>query len=133
MVLVSAQVEAELVDLDAEDRADFLDSLGVNLENTGLRRIIREAYDILNLQTYFTSGPTETRAWTIKKGWKAPQAAGVIHGDFERGFIKAETISYEDLVACGSEAECKKQGKLRLEGKDYVVAEGDCILFRFNV
>lgn len=133
MVLVSAQVEAELVDLDTEDRADFLDSLGVNLDNTGLRRIIREAYDILNLQTYFTSGPTETRAWTIKKGWKAPQAAGVIHGDFERGFIKAETISYEDLVACGSETECKKQGKLRLEGKDYVVAEGDCILFRFNV
>ena len=133
VVLVSAQVEAELVDLDDEDRADFLESLDVNLENTGLRRIIREAYDILDLQTYFTSGPTETRAWTIKKGWKAPQAAGVIHGDFERGFIKAETISYEDLVACGSEAECKKQGKLRLEGKDYVVAEGDCILFRFNV
>eukprot|EP00985_Skeletonema_marinoi_P018972 scaffold10732_cov148-Skeletonema_marinoi.AAC.1 len=133
VVLVSAQVEAELVDLDPEDRADFLESLDVNLDNTGLRRIIREAYEILDLQTYFTSGPTETRAWTIKKGWKAPQAAGVIHGDFERGFIKAETISYEDLVACGSEAECKKQGKLRLEGKDYVVAEGDCILFRFNV
>jgi len=133
VVLVSAQVESELVDLDPEDRADFLESLNVNLDNTGLRRIIREAYDILDLQTYFTSGPTETRAWTIKKGWKAPQAAGVIHGDFERGFIKAETISYEDLVACGSEAECKKQGKLRLEGKDYVVAEGDCILFRFNV
>eukprot|EP00984_Skeletonema_dohrnii_P003293 scaffold1090_cov118-Skeletonema_dohrnii-CCMP3373.AAC.9 len=133
VVLVSAQVEAELVDLEPEDRADFLESLDVNLDNTGLRRIIREAYEILDLQTYFTSGPTETRAWTIKKGWKAPQAAGVIHGDFERGFIKAETISYEDLVACGSEAECKKQGKLRLEGKDYVVAEGDCILFRFNV
>eukprot|EP00577_Skeletonema_sp_RCC1716_P012419 CAMPEP_0113415988 /NCGR_PEP_ID=MMETSP0013_2-20120614/24877_1 /TAXON_ID=2843 ORGANISM="Skeletonema costatum, Strain 1716" /NCGR_SAMPLE_ID=MMETSP0013_2 /ASSEMBLY_ACC=CAM_ASM_000158 /LENGTH=402 /DNA_ID=CAMNT_0000303015 /DNA_START=125 /DNA_END=1333 /DNA_ORIENTATION=+ /assembly_acc=CAM_ASM_000158 len=133
VVLVSAQVEAELVDLDPEDRLDFLESLDVNLDNTGLRRIIREAYEILDLQTYFTSGPTETRAWTIKKGWKAPQAAGVIHGDFERGFIKAETISYEDLVACGSEAECKKQGKLRLEGKDYVVAEGDCILFRFNV
>eukprot|EP00577_Skeletonema_sp_RCC1716_P012114 CAMPEP_0113404880 /NCGR_PEP_ID=MMETSP0013_2-20120614/18641_1 /TAXON_ID=2843 ORGANISM="Skeletonema costatum, Strain 1716" /NCGR_SAMPLE_ID=MMETSP0013_2 /ASSEMBLY_ACC=CAM_ASM_000158 /LENGTH=402 /DNA_ID=CAMNT_0000290543 /DNA_START=125 /DNA_END=1333 /DNA_ORIENTATION=+ /assembly_acc=CAM_ASM_000158 len=133
VVLVSAQVEAELVDLDPEDRADFLESLDVNLDNTGLRRIIREAYEILDLQTYFTSGPTETRAWTIKKGWKAPQAAGVIHGDFERGFIKAETISYEDLVACGSEAECKKQGKLRLEGKEYVVAEGDCILFRFNV
>lgn len=133
MVLVSAQVEAELVDLDAEDRADFLESLGVKLDDTGLRRVIREAYSILNLQTYFTSGPTETRAWTIQKGWKAPQAAGVIHGDFERGFIKAETITYDDLVTCGSEAEVKKQGKLRLEGKDYVVAEGDVILFRFNV
>jgi GTP-binding protein YchF len=133
LVLVSAQVEAELVDLTTEDRADFLESLGVSLDDTGLRRVIREAYDILNLQTYFTSGPTETRAWTIKKGWKAPQAAGVIHGDFERGFIKAETISYDDLVACGSEAEVKKQGKLRLEGKDYVVKEGDVILFRFNV
>lgn len=133
MVLVSAQVEAELVDLDAEDRADFLESLGVSLDDTGLRRVIREAYSILNLQTYFTSGPTETRAWTIQKGWKAPQAAGVIHGDFERGFIKAETITYDDLVTCGSEAEVKKQGKLRLEGKDYVVVEGDVILFRFNV
>lgn len=133
MVLVSAQVEAELVDLDPEDRADFLDSLDVTLDNTGLRRVIREAYDILNLQTYFTSGPTETRAWTIGKGWKAPKAAGVIHNDFERGFIKAETIGYDDYVDCGSEAEAKKQGKLRVEGKDYVVQEGDCILFRFNV
>ncbi|KAL7529994.1 hypothetical protein ACHAXR_003260 [Thalassiosira sp. AJA248-18] len=133
MVLVSAQVEAELVDLDSEDRNDFLESLGVGIDDCGLRRVIREAYDILNLQTYFTSGPTETRAWTIGRGWKAPQAAGVIHGDFERGFIKAETITYQDLVDCGSEAEVKKQGKLRLEGKDYVVQEGDVILFRFNV
>lgn len=133
MVLVSAQVEAELIELDEEDRVDFLDSLDVKPDDCGLRRVIREAYDILNLQTYFTSGPTETRAWTIGKGWKAPQAAGVIHGDFERGFIKAETITYEDLVDCGSEAEVKKQGKLRLEGKDYVVKEGDVILFRFNV
>ena len=133
MVLVSAQVESELIDLDPADRADFLDSLGVSIDDCGLRRVIREAYDILNLQTYFTSGPTETRAWTIGKGWKAPQAAGVIHGDFERGFIKAETISYQDLVDCGSEAEVKKQGKLRLEGKEYVVQEGDIILFRFNV
>ena len=133
MVLVSAQVESELIDLDPADRADFLDSLGVSIDNCGLRRVIREAYDILNLQTYFTSGPTETRAWTIGRGWKAPQAAGVIHGDFERGFIKAETISYQDLVDCGSEAEVKKQGKLRLEGKEYVVQEGDIILFRFNV
>lgn len=132
-VLVSAQVEAELVDLEDEDRNEFLESLGVGLDDCGLRRVIREAYDILDLQTYFTSGPTETRAWTIGRGWKAPQAAGVIHGDFERGFIKAETISYSDLVDCGSEAEVKKQGKLRLEGKEYVVQEGDVILFRFNV
>merc|ERR1711966_360287 len=118
MVLVSAQVEAELVDLDAEDCLDFLDSLGVDLEGSGLRKMIREAYDILRLQTYFASGPTETRAWTIRRGWTAPQAAGVIHGDFERGFIKAEA---------------KKRGKLRLEGKEYVVQEGDVILFRFNV
>eukprot|EP00581_Thalassiosira_minuscula_P015543 CAMPEP_0183729534 /NCGR_PEP_ID=MMETSP0737-20130205/30559_1 /TAXON_ID=385413 /ORGANISM="Thalassiosira miniscula, Strain CCMP1093" /LENGTH=360 /DNA_ID=CAMNT_0025961749 /DNA_START=124 /DNA_END=1202 /DNA_ORIENTATION=- len=130
MVLVSAQVEAELVDLDEEDRLDFLESLNVGIDDCGLRRVIKEAYDILNLQTYFTSGPTETRAWTIGRGWKAPQAAGVIHGDFERGFIKAETITYDELVQCGSEAEVKKQGKLRLEGKEYVVQEGDVILFR---
>lgn len=133
VVLVSAQVEAELVDLDDDDRLDFLESLGVGIDDCGLRRVIREAYDILDLQTYFTSGPTETRAWTIGRGWTAPKAAGVIHGDFERGFIKAETTSYEDLVECGSEAEVKKRGKLRLEGKDYVVQEGDVILFRFNV
>jgi len=133
MVLVSAQVEAELVDLDDADKADFLESLGVTIDDCGLRALVREAYDILQLQTYYTSGPTETRAWTIRKGWKAPQAAGVIHNDFERGFIRAETISYEDLVACGTEAEVKKQGKLRSEGKEYVVQEGDVILFRFNV
>jgi len=133
MVLVSAQVEAELVELEAEDRADFLDSLGVSIEACGLRMLVREAYDILQLQTYYTSGPTETRAWTIGRGWTAPQAAGVIHGDFERGFIRAETTSYEDLVKCGSEAEVKKQGFLRSEGKEYVVQEGDVILFRFNV
>ena len=94
---------------------------------------MREAYDLLQLQTYFTSGPTETRAWTIKRGWKAPQAAGVIHNDFERGFIRAETIGYDDLVSSGSEQEAKAKGLLRSEGKDYVVQEGDCILFRFNV
>lgn len=132
-VLVSAQVEAELVDLDEEDRADFLESLGVAAADTGLRRVIREAYAILDLQTYFTSGPTETRAWTFGRGWKAPKCAGVIHGDFEKGFIKAETISYEDMVELGSEKECKEKGKLRLEGKDYIVQEGDIILFRFNV
>ena len=88
---------------------------------------------MLGLQTYYTSGPTESRAWTIRKGWKAPQAAGVIHNDFERGFIRAETVSYDQLVECGSEAEAKNRGQLRSEGKDYVVQEGDVILFRFNV
>lgn len=133
IVLVSAQVEAELAELESEDKLEFLESLGVGLDDCGLRALVREVYDILQLQTYYTSGPTETRAWTIKKGWLAPQAAGVIHGDFERGFIRAETISYEDLVETGSEAEAKKVGKLRSEGKDYVVQEGDVILFRFNV
>lgn len=133
VVIVSAQVEAELVELEAEDRNDFLESLGVTIDDCGLRALVREAYDILNLQTYYTSGETETRAWTIKKGWTAPKAAGVIHGDFERGFIRAETMSYEDLVECGSESEAKAKGLLRSEGKDYVVEEGDVILFRFNV
>ncbi len=133
VVLVSAQVEAELVELEAEDRADFLESLGVTINDCGLRALVREVYDILQLQTYYTSGETETRAWTIKKGWTAPKAAGVIHGDFEKGFIRAETMSYDDLVEAGSEAKCKETGKLRSEGKDYVVQEGDVILFRFNV
>lgn len=133
IVLVSAQVEAELVELEDEDRIDFLDSLGVTLDDCGLRALVREAYDTLKLQTYFTSGPTETRAWTIKKGWTAPKAAGVIHGDFERGFIRAETISYSDLVECGSETVAKSKGLMRSEGKEYVVQEGDVMLFRFNV
>ena len=133
MVLVSAQVESELADLEPEDKLEFLESLGVGIDDCGLRRLTRETYDILDLSTYFTSGPTETRAWTIGRGWKAPRAAGVIHGDFERGFIKAETMGYGDLVECGSEEECKKRGKMRIEGKDYVVQEGDVILFRFNV
>lgn len=133
VVVVSAQVEAELVDLEPSDKIEFLDSLGVSIENCGLRALVREAYDILELQTYYTSGPTESRAWTIKKGWTAPKAAGVIHGDFERGFIRAETISYSDLVELGSEAECKLKGKVRSEGKDYVVQPDDVILFRFNV
>ena len=133
VVIVSAQVEAELVELEDDDRSEFLDSLGVTLDNCGLRALVREAYDILSLQTYYTSGPTETRAWTIQKGWTAPKAAGVIHGDFERGFIRAETISYNDLVECGNEAAAKTKGLLRSEGKEYVVQEGDVILFRFNV
>ncbi|KAI2508609.1 hypothetical protein MHU86_5792 [Fragilaria crotonensis] len=133
VVIVSAQVEAELVELEPADKLEFLESLGVSLEDCGLRALVREAYDLLELQTYYTSGPTETRAWTIRKGWTAPKAAGVIHNDFERGFIRAETVSYEDLVECGSEAEAKSKGKLRSEGKDYVVQDGDVILFRFNV
>ena len=133
VVVVSAQVESELVELDAESRSDFLSALGVTLEDTGLRRLVNEAYDLLGLQTYYTSGPTESRAWTIRKGWTAPKAAGVIHNDFERGFIRAETVSYDDLVACGTELEAKRKGLLRSEGKDYIVREGDVILFRFNV
>lgn len=133
LIIVSAQVEAELVELDDEDRTDFLESLGVSMENSGLRQLIKEAYDLLGLQTYYTSGPTESRAWTIRKGWTAPKAAGVIHNDFERGFIRAETISYDDLIETGSEKNAKEKGLLRSEGKDYVVQEGDVILFRFNV
>jgi len=133
LVIVSAQVESELVELSDEDRGEFLEALGVELENCGLRALVREAYDILNLQTYYTSGETESKAWTIRRGWKAPQAAGVIHNDFEKGFIRAETMSYSDIVECGSEAEVKTAGKLRSEGKDYVVQEDDVILFRFNV
>jgi len=133
IVIVSAQVEAELVDLDTEDREEFLESLGVTLETCGLRALIREAYDLLQLQTYYTSGPEESRAWTIRKGWTAPQAAGVIHSDFERGFIRAETVSFDDLIECGSEANAKSKGLLRSEGKDYVVQEDDVMLFRFNV
>jgi len=133
LVVVSAQVESELVELSDQDRADFLESLGVTLEGTGLRKLVNEAYDLLGLQTYYTSGPKETRAWTIHKGWTAPKAAGIIHNDFERGFIRAETVSFDDLVESGSELEAKNRGRLRSEGKEYVVQEGDVILFRFNV
>lgn len=133
IVIVSAQVEAELVDLETEDREEFLESLGVTLETCGLRALIREAYDLLQLQTYYTSGPEESRAWTIRKGWTAPQAAGVIHTDFERGFIRAETISYDDLIECGSESAAKAKGLLRSEGKEYIVQEDDVMHFRFNV
>lgn len=122
-----------MVELEEEDKLDFLEALGVTIDNCGLRALVKEAYNVLQLQTYYTSGPTETRAWTIKKGWAAPKAAGVIHGDFERGFIRAETVSYDDLVESGSEIEAKAQGLMRSEGKDYIVQEGDVILFRFNV
>jgi len=131
VIVISAQVESELVELPEEDRAEFLQSLGV--ESGGLQALIRATYDLLGMQTYFTTGPKETRAWTILKGMTAPQAAGVIHGDFERGFIRAETASYSDLVAHGSMTAVKEKGLMRSEGREYVVQEGDVMLFRFNV
>mmetsp|Transcript_470 Transcript_470/g.1818 ORF Transcript_470/g.1818 Transcript_470/m.1818 type:complete len:171 (-) Transcript_470:198-710(-) len=132
-VVVSAQVEAELVSLEPEERDDFLDALGVSLETCGLRNLVKAAYATLGLLTYYTAGPQESRAWTIKRGFTAPQAAGVIHGDFERGFIKAETIAYDALVEIGDEKTAKEKGMIRQEGKDYVVQDGDVMLFRFNV
>ncbi|ADI65326.1 redox-regulated ATPase YchF [Trichormus azollae] len=131
VVIVSAQVEAELVELPEEDKADFLESLGV--KEGGLKSLIRATYALLGLRTYFTCGPQETRAWTINAGMSAPQAAGVIHSDFERGFIRAETVAYNDLVTHGSMNGAKEKGLVRSEGKEYVVQEGDVMLFRFNV
>ena len=131
VVVVSAQVESELVELPEDERADFLESLGVT--EGGLKSLIRATYELLGLRTYFTTGPKETRAWTITAGMVAPQAAGVIHTDFERGFIRAETVAYADLVAAGSMAGAKEKGTVRSEGKEYVVQEGDVMLFRFNV
>ena len=133
VVLMSAQLEAELVELSQEERLEMLESIGVDDENCGLKALVRTSFKQLGLQTYFTTGVQETRAWTIRIGDTAPQAAGVIHGDFERGFIRAETMAYEDLVACGSEKEAKAAGKLRSEGKEYVVNEGDVLHFLFNV
>lgn len=132
-IIVSAQVEAELISLDPSERREFLESLGVTEDESGLRALVRASYNLLGLRTYFTSGPTETRAWTIPQGFLAPQAAGVIHSDFERGFIRAETIAYEQLVDVGSEKAAKERGLLRSEGKEYEVQEGDVMLFRFNV
>ena len=131
-VVISAAIEAEVALLaDESERAEFLSTLG--LDETGLTRVIRAGHALLHLLTFFTVGPKEARAWTLIKGQKAPQAAGVIHTDFERGFIRAETISYADFVACGSEAAAKDAGKMRLEGKDYVVQDGDIFHFLFNV
>ena len=131
VVVVSAQVESELVELPEAERADFLESLGV--AEGGLKSLIKATYELLGLRTYLTTGPQETRAWTIIAGMKAPQAAGVIHTDFERGFIRAETVTYQDLVAAGSMNAAKEKGLVRSEGKEYVVKEGDVLLFRFNV
>ena len=130
-VVVSAAIEAEIATLDPEERTAFLADLG--LEETGLSRVIRAGYELLGLITFFTAGPKEARAWTVHKGAKAPEAAGEIHTDFERGFIRAETIAYSDFVTCGGEAGAKDAGKMRSEGKDYVVQDGDVLLFRFNV
>ena len=130
-VVVSAAIEAEIVTLDPADRAEFLSDLG--LHETGLARVIRAGYDLLHLLTFFTVGPKEARAWTVEVGAKAPQAAGVIHSDFERGFIRAETIAYDDYVSFKGETGAREAGKLRSEGKDYIVHDGDVLLFRFNV
>ena len=130
-VFLDAKVESELIDLDPEDAAELLASTGQ--EESGLDQLARVGFDTLGLQTYLTAGPKESRAWTIRKGWKAPQAAGVIHTDFEKGFIKAEVISFDDLVETGSVAEARAKGKARMEGKDYVMQDGDVVEFRFNV
>ncbi len=130
-VPISAKVEADLAELDPSEAAEYLEAMG--LEESGLARLVREAYALLGLQSFFTSGETESRAWTVPVGAKAPQAAGVIHSDFERGFIKAETASFEDYVANGGEKGCRETGTLRQEGKDYVVQDGDVMHFKFNV
>lgn len=131
VVPISAKVESEIAELEGEDKQMFLEELG--LQESGLNRLIKAAYKLLGLYTYFTAGVQEVRAWTIRKGMKAPQAAGVIHTDFERGFIRAEVVSYDDLMNAGSMNAAKEKGQLRLEGKDYVVQDGDVMHFRFNV
>jgi hypothetical protein len=131
VVVISAQVESELIELPEEERGDFLEALGVT--QGGLQSLIKATYELLGLRTFLTTGPKETRAWTIRAGMSAPQAAGVIHSDFERGFIRAETVAYNDLVTTGSMTGAKEKGLVRSEGKDYVVQEGDVMLFRFNV
>jgi len=130
-IVISAQIESELVDLSENEAMEYLRGLGV--QDSGVNQLIRSVYHLLGLRTFLTTGEKETRAWTIHAGEKAPAAAGAIHSDFERGFIAAETIHYDDLVALGSFAKAREAGKLRTEGKDYVVRDGDVILFRFNV
>lgn len=132
VLIITAQIESEIATLETyEEKQMFLSELG--LEEPGVNKLIKKAYKLLNLQTFFTAGEKEVRAWTIKKGWTAPQAAGVIHSDFEKGFIKAEVISYEDFIQYKSESACREAGKLRIEGKDYIVQDGDIMHFRFNV
>ena len=129
-VMISAQIEEEISQLDTEEQKEFLGEMG--LEEPGLDRLIRAGYDLLGLQTYFTAGPKEARAWTIRAGLSAPQAAGVIHGDFEKGFIRAETVAFEDYVALRGEQAARDAGKLRAEGKGYIVQDGDVMHFLFN-
>lgn len=131
VVVISAQIEAELSALESEEKMSYLESLGV--KDSGVNIMIREAFKLLGLQTYFTAGEKEVRAWPFEKGFTAPQCAGIIHTDFERGFIKAEVIGYEDYVNCGTEKVAKEKGLMRLEGKDYIMADGDVVHFRFNV
>jgi len=131
VVVICAKIEAEIAELDGEEKSSFLKELGI--EQSGLDQMIQKAYHLLGLATFFTAGAPEVRAWTFKKGMTAPQCAGIIHSDFEKGFIRAETVSYEDLMACGSMAAAREAGKVRLEGKDYLVQDGDIIHFRFNV
>jgi ribosome-binding ATPase YchF (GTP1/OBG family) len=132
VVVICAKLEAEIAELDEEEKAAFLQELGIT--ESGLDKLIKASYHLLDLISFLTAGPQEVRAWTIKRGTKAPQAAGKIHTDFERGFIRAETIAYNDLIQCGGNlATAKEKGLIRSEGKDYVVKDGDVILFRFNV
>ena len=130
-VVVSAAIESELVGMEAEDRAEYLAELG--LEESGLSRVIKAGYKLLGLNTFFTAGPKEARAWTFPEGAKAPQAAGEIHTDFERGFIRAETIAFDDFVTLKGESGAREAGKLRQEGKEYLVQDGDVLMFKFNV
>ena len=130
IIIICADIEDQIMGLDKEERENFMREIG--LDKTGLNKLIREGYDLLNLNTYFTSGPEESRAWTVKKNTLAPQAAGVIHTDFEKNFIRAEAVSYEDFLKYGSSEKCKENGKLRIEGKDYIVKDGDVLFFRVN-
>ena len=130
IIIVCADIEDQIMGLDKDERESFMKEVG--LDKTGLNKLIREGYDLLGLNTFFTSGPEESRAWTIKKNTLAPKAASVIHTDFEKNFIRAETVSCEDFVKFGSAEKCKENGKLRIEGKDYVVKDGDVLYFRVN-
>ena len=130
IVTICADIEDQIMGLDKNERETFMKEIG--LEKTGLKQLIKEGYDLLNLDTFFTSGPEESRAWTVKKNTLAPKAAGVIHTDFEKNFIRAETVSCEDFIKFGSTEKCKENGKLRIEGKDYVVKDGDVLYFRVN-
>ena len=129
--VVCAQIEQEIAELDDDEKAMFLEDLG--LKESGLEKLIKASYSLLGLISYLTAGPIESKAWTITRGTKAPQAAGKIHSDFERGFIRAEVVSFDDLMACGSMAAAKEKGLVRSEGKEYVMKDGDIVLFRFNV